>query len=86
MKQLIIDFLWYLLNKLDKPNIIKANINGIEAKVVFYKRYYRRGEWTNLTATINYWVLINKNKPIMLKETAIYSRGLKKKEIIELSK
>lgn len=88
-KNIIINILWFCLNKLDKSNVVKGiEIKETEVNIKLNKKYYRRGEWTNLAITTSFWILFKKEEkePVKYQEIAIYSKGLKKKEIKELAK
>lgn len=88
MKNLLINILWYLLNRLDKQNIKITKIGDEEITYKLSKNYFRKNEWTNLALTLDYWIRFedNKTKPIVFENIKIYSNAKKKKEIKQLLK
>lgn len=56
MKKLIVNILWFLINKLDPLSIESTNITTEGITIKFKKRFLRKDTWHMLTTTINLWV------------------------------
>jgi hypothetical protein len=86
MKEITMNILWWVLNKLDPLRVVQVSIDIKEIKIKLNKKYWKRDEWTHFGTTIMFWGKINEKGRKSYKEIAIYNNGNRVDAIEMLSK
>ena len=83
MKKIIIDILWWCLNKLDPFEIIKTEVGIQEVSIKISKNFYRKNKWEYFSATIGMWVKDNRT----ISDIGVWKNGeLSAKRLYEIMK
>jgi len=74
MKKIIIDMLWYFLNKLDPMGVVGVSLNPEEISIKIDKKFYRKNVWQNMNVSISAWIK-KSNKTEMAGNALLYMNG-----------
>ncbi len=56
MKKLIINILWFFLDKLSPAEFIKTDFDTNQIIITVGKKFYRKNEWTHFCGAVAGWI------------------------------